>query len=130
MRQPAVATAGPRPTHALAAALAGGAILLLAGAVRQRRPAATDVAGLVSLLAIGVLGATLTQRHHTLIEKKVAQTGQSAEAIEADMLKTIPARRFGLAEEVAAAVVFLASPAAGYINGTSVPVDGGRTGAL
>ena len=75
-------------------------------------------------------GATLTQRHHSLIEKKVAQTGQSAESIEADMLKNIPARRFGLAEEVAAAVAFLASPAAGYINGTSVPVDGGRTGAL
>ena len=75
-------------------------------------------------------GATLTQRHTSLIEKKTAQTGQSAEAIEADMLKTIPARRFGHAEEVAAAVAFLASPAAGYINGTSVPVDGGRTGAL
>lgn len=75
-------------------------------------------------------GATLTQRHHSLIGKKTAQTGQSAEAIEAEMLKTIPARRFGLAEEVAAAVAFLASPAAGYINGTSVPVDGGRTGAL
>ena len=75
-------------------------------------------------------GATLTQRHHALIEKKVAQTGQSAASIEADMLKTIPARRFGLAEEVAAAVAFLASPAAGYINGTSMPVDGGRTGAL
>ena len=75
-------------------------------------------------------GATLTQRHTSLIEKKAAQTGQSAEAIEAEMLKTIPARRFGLAEEVAAAVAFLASPAAGYISGTSVPVDGGRTGAL
>ncbi|WP_426058274.1 SDR family oxidoreductase [Hymenobacter sp. B1770] len=75
-------------------------------------------------------GATLTQRHTSLIKKKTAQTGQSAEAIEADMLKLIPARRFGLAEEVAAAVAFLASPAAGYINGTSVPVDGGRTGAL
>ncbi|MBF9223741.1 SDR family oxidoreductase [Hymenobacter ruricola] len=75
-------------------------------------------------------GATLTQRHHSLIEKKVAQTGQPADAIEADMLKTIPARRFGQAEEVAAAVAFLASPAAGYINGTSVPVDGGRTGSL
>ena len=75
-------------------------------------------------------GATLTQRHSSLIEKKAAQTGLAAEAIEADMLKLIPARRFGLAEEVAAAVVFLASPAAGYISGTSVPVDGGRTGAL
>ena len=75
-------------------------------------------------------GATLTQRHTSLIEKKIALTGQSAESIEADMLKAIPARRFGLAEEVAAAVAFLASPASGYINGTSVPVDGGRTGAL
>ena len=46
------------------------------------------------------------------------------------MLKLIPARRFGLAAEVAAAVAYLASPAAGYVNGTSLPVDGGRTGAL
>ena len=75
-------------------------------------------------------GATFTQRHSSLIEKKIAQTGQSAEAIEAEMLSQIPARRFGLSAEVAAAVAFLASPAAGYINGTSVPVDGGRTGAL
>lgn len=75
-------------------------------------------------------GATLTQRHHSLVEKKAAQTGQSAEAIEAEMLKLIPARRFGLAEEVAATVAFLASPAASYISGTSVPVDGGRTGSL
>lgn len=75
-------------------------------------------------------GATLTQRHHSLVEKKAAQTGQPTDAIEADMLKLIPAQRFGLAEEVAAAVAFLASPAAGYINGTSVPVDGGRTGSF
>jgi len=75
-------------------------------------------------------GATLTQRHTSLIEKKANTTGQSAEAIEAGMLQLIPARRFGQAEEVAAAVAFLASPAAGYINGVSMPVDGGRTGSL
>lgn len=75
-------------------------------------------------------GATVTQRHTSLIEKKVAQTGQSTAQVEDAMLKTIPARRFGQADEVAAAVAFLASPAAAYINGTSVPVDGGRTGSL
>ena len=75
-------------------------------------------------------GATLTQRHTSLIEKKVVQTGRTTEDIENEMLKTIPARRFGLAEELAAAVAFLASPEAGYINGVSLPVDGGRTGSL
>ncbi|MDF7812738.1 SDR family oxidoreductase [Hymenobacter sp. YC55] len=75
-------------------------------------------------------GATVTQRHTSLIDKKVAQTGQSVEQVEASMRKLIPANRFAQAEEVAAAVVFLASKEAGYINGTNVPVDGGRTGNL
>ena len=75
-------------------------------------------------------GATVTQRHTSLIEKRVEQTGQAAAEIEAGMLRQIPAGRFGQAEEVAQAVAFLASPAAGYINGINVPVDGGRTGNL
>ena len=75
-------------------------------------------------------GATLTQRHTSLIDKKIAQTGQSADAIEAGMKQTIPARRFGQAGEVAAAVAYLAAPVAGYVNGVSLPVDGGRTGSL
>jgi 3-oxoacyl-[acyl-carrier protein] reductase len=75
-------------------------------------------------------GATVTQRHHSLIEQKMADTGQSQEVVEAAMLKQIPAHRFGQPAELAAAVAFLASPAAGYINGTSLPIDGGRTGSL
>jgi len=75
-------------------------------------------------------GATVTQRHTSLIEKKMAETGQSQAEVEATMLRQIPAGRFGQAHEVAAAVAFLASPAAGYITGTSLPVDGGRTGSL
>lgn len=40
---------------------------------------------------------------------------------------TIPAGRFGLPEEVAAAVAYLASPAAGFVNGTNLVIDGGYT---
>jgi 3-oxoacyl-[acyl-carrier protein] reductase len=75
-------------------------------------------------------GATVTQRHESLLAKKMADTGQTKEQVEAAMLKQIPAHRFGQASELGAAVAFLASPAAGYINGTSLPVDGGRTGSL
>ncbi|HET9818623.1 MAG TPA: SDR family oxidoreductase [Rhodanobacteraceae bacterium] len=42
----------------------------------------------------------------------------------------IPMRRFADPSEIAAAVAFLASPAAGYITGINVPVDGGRTRSL
>lgn len=75
-------------------------------------------------------GATVTQRHQSLIEQRMAATGQSQEAVEAAMLQQIPAHRFGQPSELAAAVAFLASPAAGYITGTSLPIDGGRTGSI
>ncbi|MDT3343681.1 3-oxoacyl-ACP reductase FabG [Microbacterium aquilitoris] len=44
---------------------------------------------------------------------------------QADYKKSIPAGRFGAADEVAAAVVWLASDDAAYISGAVIPVDGG-----
>ena len=46
------------------------------------------------------------------------------------MLATVPAGRFAEASEIAAAVAFLCTPAAGYISGINLPVDGGRTKSL
>ena len=46
------------------------------------------------------------------------------------MLASVPAGRFADAAEVAAAIAFLCTPAAAYVNGINLPVDGGRTQSL
>ena len=75
-------------------------------------------------------GATETERLQSIINAKSDKTGWDKEMVKGEMLREIPMKRFGKPEEVAAAVAFLASPAAAYINGINVPVDGGRTGSL
>jgi 3-oxoacyl-[acyl-carrier protein] reductase len=75
-------------------------------------------------------GFTKTERLHALIRNIAARKDADPEQVAKEMAAEVPARRFGEAAEVAALAAFLASPAASYVNGTSIPVDGGRTGAI
>ncbi len=75
-------------------------------------------------------GYTNTNRLQDIIEKRAAATQASGQDIEQQFKNQVPLRRFADPAEVAAAVAFLASPAAAYLNGVNLPVDGGRTRSL
>ena len=75
-------------------------------------------------------GLTSTQRLESLVSGKSEQTGLSRNMVMSDMLAEIPARRFAEATEIGNVTAFLASPAAAYVNGTSIPVDGGKTPSI
>jgi 3-oxoacyl-[acyl-carrier protein] reductase len=75
-------------------------------------------------------GASMTGRLEALIRNRAEKEGKTFDEIKKEMISEIPVGRISDPSEVAAAVAFLASPAAGYINGINVPVDGGRTGSL
>ncbi len=75
-------------------------------------------------------GFIKTGRLESLINSNAAAQKISPEELAAQMEKQIPVQRFGETKEIAALAAFLASPAASYINGTSIPVDGGKTVAF
>lgn len=71
-------------------------------------------------------GYTRTRRLEQILDDRSTATGKDREQVAQTMLGTVPVGRFAEAGEIAAAIAFLASPAAGYINGVSLAVDGGR----
>jgi 3-oxoacyl-[acyl-carrier protein] reductase len=75
-------------------------------------------------------GASMTGRLESIIKGKADKTGKTFEESKQEVVAEIPAGRISKPEEIAAAIAFLATPAAGYINGVNIPVDGGRTGSL
>jgi len=75
-------------------------------------------------------GATKTSRLSTIINNKAKSVATEVDAVEAEMKKEIPMGRFGQPEEIAAVAAFLCTPAASYLTGVSIQVDGGRTGTI
>ncbi|HAI75585.1 MAG TPA: short-chain dehydrogenase [Microscillaceae bacterium] len=75
-------------------------------------------------------GFTATERLTELFENNSRRTGKSVEVLQEEAKQQIPLRRFAQPEEIAQAIAFLATPAAAYINGTNLVVDGGRTKSL
>ncbi|MEJ2865712.1 SDR family oxidoreductase [Actinomycetospora flava] len=123
----------------------GRLVLVTGTAVRQPMPdlavstvlrsAATAAAKLLAgeVAADGVTvncvapGPIATERRAQILANRAASSGASAGQADADDLAVVPAGRAGDPGEIAAAIAFLASPGAGYVNGTTLTVDGGRT---
>lgn len=71
-------------------------------------------------------GYTDTERLASLAGVLAAARGETAASVRAGWLAAIPERRLGDPMETAAVIAFLASPAAAYVRGQSIAVDGGR----
>lgn len=92
-----------------------------------------ELAGLGITVNNVLPGYTDTERLAEIFEMRASRAGGGDGALaraRADTIATIPAGRLGRPEEIAAAAAFLATPAAAYINGINLPVDGGRLGTL
>lgn len=71
-------------------------------------------------------GFTETGRIRQIIRDRAAAEGRSESEVRREMEESVPARRFAEAHETGGVIAFLCSPAAGYVNGVSLAVDGGR----
>ena len=75
-------------------------------------------------------GSTLTGRITSVATVRAEQAGKTVEEIIEDDAKQIPMGRLGTPQEFANVVAFIASPAASYVTGTTLQVDGGNVKSL
>ena len=120
-----ISTSVKQPLHGL-----GVSNTIRAAVANWSKTLATELAPYHITVNNVLPGATETDRLNAIISNKADKQGKSLDEIRAEMLAEIPMKRFGTAEEIASAVAYLASPAAAYITGTQITVDGGRTGVL
>jgi 3-oxoacyl-[acyl-carrier protein] reductase len=101
------------------------------GAVASWAKTLANEVGQFNITVNNVLpGFTTTQRLSTLIGNIAKKENTEVEIVEEKMTEEVPMKRFADAGEIAAVAAFLATPAASYVNGVSIPVDGGRTGSI
>lgn len=75
-------------------------------------------------------GRIATERIEELDRARAARLGTTFEEVQAESIAQIPMRRFGDPTEFGSVAAFLCSPAASYINGSTILVDGGSVDCL
>ncbi len=97
--------------------------MIATGKALARKYGADNV--LVNSVLPGLIHTPMWERAAGEVAKANATT---TEAVLANNARSVPLGRYGTADEVAAAIVFLCTDAASYINGATITVDGGQGG--